>query len=142
MKRYYICDIIGDGIEPETAFRAAIADILKPGTQDKAFNITTIISTDPVTGHPLLPWCLVIASGQDHSLAIGKPKIDDLPDFPLDAKIGALQTATKNRMKANINARGLDASFVDNADGFRDVIREIGRKHFHDFNENAFDVAE
>lgn len=142
MKKYYICKIIGDGLTPETSFRPAIEDVLDPVTGMRAFSTANVIATDPVTGVPIKPWALVIATGQKHGLVANHPDIDPLPDYPFDAKLSAMHVPTKNQMVVKMQIRGIDTSFVGNADGYRDVIRSIGRLHVLDFDENNFDVAE
>lgn len=133
MKRYYICDILGTG-DPEDPFRAAVAEL--------GVNYVAEIKSDPVTGLPLAPWALVCVATKNHSPLLNRPGLDAMPDFPLDGKVSAIQTATKNAMLERMQARGIDISFVGNADGFRDVIRGVGRLLNDNFNENNFDVSE
>lgn len=141
-KAYYVCKIIGDGQSPETAFRPAIQDVIDPKTHLKAFNTSHVIAINPATGQPVKPWCLVIAAGPDHSLVRNHPDIDAMPDYGLDVKISSMHTPTKNGMTAKLNARGIDTSALGNADGYRDLIRGLGRQHDAAFDEKAFDVSE
>lgn len=141
MKRYYVCKIIGDGQSIATAYRPAINDIVDPATGLKAFITSAIIQTD-ANGQPVLPWCLVIASGQRHALAAAHPDIDPLPDYPLDVKVSAMNTLTRNRALQKMQARGIDVSDLSQADGFRDMIRSLGRKHEPTFSEDDFDVQD
>lgn len=141
MKRYAICTVIGDGLTPETAFRPAIQDITDPQTGNAAYSIASVIATAP-NGQPALPWCLCVIAGRRMDLAQAHADIDLLPDVPLDIKVQAIQAGTKAAMKARMQARGIDTATVDNADGFRDVVRALGQLHAPDFNENAFDVSE
>jgi hypothetical protein len=142
MKRYYICKIIGDGQEPETAFRPAIQDVIDQKTGAPAFSIASVIATDPTTGLPVFPWALVIASGTKHGLVQNHPDIDPLPDYPFDAKVSAMHAPTKNGMVGKMQARGINTAFIGVTDGYREIIRTLGRQHFSDFDENNFDVAE
>jgi len=139
MKRYYVCDIIGDGQSPETAYRPAIADIVDPQTHLRAFEISVESKVNP-DGTPALPWCLVIAAGQNHALADGVQGIDGLPDYPLDVRLSAMHTPTKLAAFARLSARGVDTTSLSNADGYRDVVRTLGRLHNSIFDEDAFDV--
>jgi hypothetical protein len=141
MKRYAVCKVIGDGQAPETAFRAAIEDVIDPTTGAKAFSTSTVLASNP-DGTPKYPWCLVVATGRRFDLAQTNPDIDLMPDLPLDVKISAMQTATKAAMTSKMQARGIDTSLVGNSDGYRDVIRALGQLHAPSFNENAFDVSE
>lgn len=130
MKRYYISPIIGDGTE-FNPYRAKIAD----------YGVATVsvIASDP-TGKPLLSYALALVSATNHGRILADAAIDALPDFPLDGKVSAINTATKNAMIAKLQARGIDTSFIGNADGYRDVIRGIGQAIEPAFNENNFDL--
>jgi len=141
MKRYYVCKIIGDG-SYESPYRAAIADIVDQKTKLRAFTFAATIKSDPATGKPVLPWCLVIAAGADHSLVQGNPDIDPMPDFPLDAKLAAMDTDTKIATLDKLSARTIDTTTLSNADGYRDLIRSLGQKHVATFDENKFDVVD
>lgn len=141
-KRFYVCRIIGDGTPfgGSGPYRAAIEDVVDPQTGFQAFSLNTIISSDPNTGEPLLPWCLVIADGARHSLVNGNPDIDPLPVFALDAKVSSMHTPTRNAMGAAMQARGINTAFVGTADGYRDVINGLGRLHNPTFDVADFDV--
>lgn len=132
MKRYYICDIIGDGTE-ENSFRPSVAD--------EGVSWVGPIPSDPVTGRPLSTWALVLVAAPEHGKLCNKPGIDPLPDFPLDGKVSAINTATKNAVDAMLARRGIAASF-GSADGYRDAVRAVGRENDPAFDENNFDIAE
>lgn len=132
MKRYYLSDIIGDGTE-ENPFRPAVADL--------GVAWSGSIPTDPDTGKPLKTWALVIVSAANHAALRADNRIAALPDFPLDGKVSAINTTTKNGMLNALTKRGIDTSFVGNADGYRDVIRGVGRAADPVFDENNFDVT-
>lgn len=131
MKRYYISPIIGDGTE-FNPFRPKIAD----------YGVAWVgsIPSDPNTGQPLFNWTLVMVNAVNHGTVLADNAIDALPDFPLDGKVSAINTATKNAMLTKLEARGIDTAFIGNADGYRDVIRGIGQKLEPTFSENNFDV--
>jgi|SRR5687768_844253 len=137
-KRYYICDIIGDGSDgmmtPTTGpFRPAIADlgVAWVGT----------IPSDPSTGRPLFNWTLVLVNTENHARLMGINGIDSLPDFPLDGKVSAINNVTKTNMINMLNRRGLSTDFVTGSDGYRDIIRELGKKLSAAFDENNFDIS-
>lgn len=142
MKRYCICKIIGDGQNTETAFRPAIVDVVDPITGFQAFNVSSVIATDPQTGHPIESWCLVIAAGDNFKLVADNVDVDLLPEVDLDVKVSAIHTPTKLEMGTKLQARGIDTSFVGNADGYRDVIKHLGKLQSPDFDEKSFDIAE
>lgn len=130
-KRYYISPIVGDGTE-ENSFRPKVADY--------PVKWVGIIPSDPVTGLPLFAWTLVLVEAQNHGQLISDGAIDPMPEFPLDGKVSAIHNATKNDMLARLQARGIDTTFIGNADGYRDVIRGVGRHLEPTFDENNFDV--
>jgi len=132
-KRYYLCDIIGDGSEYDS-FRPAVADL--------GVSWVGSIPTGE-DGKPLNTWALVMVATQDHAAVRGTPGVDSLPDFPMDGRVSAINGTTKGLMKAAMTRRGLNANaLVDGTDGYRDVIRGIGRSIDLTFDENKFDVAE
>lgn len=134
MKRYYLCDIIGDGSQ-ENAYRPALAD--------EAVNWTAVMpASDPNTGAPVSPWALVVVETNNHARLLSKAGVDPLPDFPLDGKVTAIENATRTAVKARLSARGIPTALVDNADGYREVIRGIGRRLEAAFDENNFDIAD
>ncbi|MBK5203859.1 MAG: hypothetical protein JJD98_00170 [Polaromonas sp.] len=133
MKQYYLCDIIGDGSE-ENAYRPAVSD--------HSVSWVGSIPSDPVTGHPISTWALVLVATNNHAKLRNKPGIDALPDFPMDGKVSAINTATKNAMNLVLERRSIPTGLFGNADGYRDVIRGIGRQIDPAFDENNFDVAE
>lgn len=100
------------------------------------------IPVDPDTGIPTLGWGFALVSSNDMARFKNDKDIDVLPDFPLDAKVGAMHAATKASMRSALVKYGIPTSISDNADGFRDVIRGIGRKVNPNFVEDSFDVTE
>lgn len=137
--RYYLCKIIGDGGPPPSGspYRAAIEDVIDPATGFAAFEFKRLIGTDE-SGQPLRPWCLVHARGARHSLVIGNPDIDPLPVFGLDSKILSMHTPTKNKMGADMQARGINTAFVALSDGYRDVLTHLGKLHDPAFELDDF----
>jgi hypothetical protein len=131
MKRFYVSPIIGDGSEFDP-FRAKI--------QDYSVNHVAVIPSG-ADGKPLYSWALVIVAEKDHGKLLADNTIQALPDFPFDAKVSAMQTATKNMMTAKLKNRGIATDFIISTDGYRDVIRGIGRQLVPDFDENSFDIG-
>ena len=131
MKRYYICDVIGDGTW-ENPYRPAIAD--------DAIGYVGDIKSDPQTGAPLLPWCLVLVAAPDHT-KLSKPGRDALPDFPLDGKTNAINASAKAQMNSVFARRNITLD-VNAKDGYRDVINGLGKIINPNFDSNNFDIAE
>jgi hypothetical protein len=132
-KRYYIVPIVQyvneDGFE---AYRAKVP---------QGMSFVAEIPTGP-DGRPTSSWALVLVSAIDHLPLLEDPEIDPLPDFPKDAKVSAMHQATKQAMRAALVRRGVGGGSADNADGYRDVLRAIGRRLNPDFHEDRFDVSE
>lgn len=133
MKRYYLCDIIGDGTE-FNPFRPAVADYDVPWAG--------MIKSDPVTGVPLQPFALVIVGGNKHVDILRDARVTPMPDFPLDAKVSGMHKPTKDAMIIAMQKRGIPIEFLSTVDGYREVIRTVGRQLEPAFDENGFDVAD
>lgn len=132
-KRYYISPIIGDGSE-FNPFRPKVADY--------GVSWAGSIPSDPNTGQPLSTWALVVVNAKNHAALLADDAINALPDFPLDGKVSSVHTATKNNMIAKMKKRGINTAFIDSTDGYREVIRGVGKILDPQFDENNFDVAE
>lgn len=94
------------------------------------------IALDPSTGNPVHPYALVILEAENHGLAIADPECFAMPQFALDVKLTAMDTATKNNMVARLNAFGIDTSSFSTADGFRNIVRSMGQINNAAFDEN------
>ena len=131
-KRYYLSDIIGTGDEFDP-YRPAIADhgVAWVGT----------IESDPQTGAPLYANTLVLVETDNHAKLRADNRIDALPDFVLDGKMTAINTAARNGMLKALTRRGFVTSAINNADGYRDALQQIGRQRSPSFNIDAFDVG-
>lgn len=141
MKRYYVCEIIGSGVSTFDARRPAIVDIVDPSRLMSAF-VATDVWAENTDGTPKLPWCFVIASGPNQSLAANVPDVDQLPDIALDAKISTIDAQVKGVILARLAARGIDTTGLRNSDAFRVLLNMLGRLHEADFDVNAFDVQD
>lgn len=130
MKRYYLCDVIGTGAELDP-YRAAVADI--PAVKNWGMQ-------DGTLNGKLVALCIVACA--DHAPFKGRPSIDPMPDFPLDGKISAMQTAVKNKMVSDAERRGFDASTIGSSDGYRDAINAFGRQLNPTFDIDSMDVTE
>lgn len=138
MKRYAICDVIGDGqdVEPTATtgpFRAAVADCGIPCTQ--------MLGYTP-EGLPAKPWALVILSANDLAPLRGDSRIYLLPDLSLDVKVSAMDGSVRAAMVAEFSRRDIPSAIVSGADGYRELIRALGHIQDPAFSEDAFDVAE
>lgn len=137
-KRYYLCNIIGDGTD---SMPTATTGAFRPSIADLGVSWVGTIPSDPITGRPLYSWALVLVNTDNHARVIETPGVDALPDFPLDGKVNAINNVTRTKMDAALNRRGINPAFVSNSDGYRDVIRGIGKTLEASFDENNFDVA-
>ena len=77
----YLCQIIGDGKTPETAFRPALADVLQPVLGTPAFpswNVIEEVVTD-ASGKPISPTCKIRVADNTHAaLLISNPLISPI----------------------------------------------------------------
>ncbi|HBA72214.1 MAG TPA: hypothetical protein DCZ63_08520 [Geobacter sp.] len=137
MKRYYLAEIEEYEWEPGAiGYRcraSAYPGLLFDGGE---------ILTDPVTGKPTNRFALVLVKAKDHALLINDPKMNPLPMVDLDVKMSSVHTPTKNALIATLKRLGLATEFISNTDGYREVIRALGRVNNPDFDENKFDVNE
>lgn len=131
-KRYCIAKIIGDGTE-NNPYRSAIQKY-----NDLEYEFGGI-AQDPVTGQPTHTFVLAIVKTVNLGRLMADKDIELLPDFPLDGKMSAMQTVTKNRMSDALAKYGVS---ISGADGYRDAIRTIGKLITPTFDENNFDLSE
>lgn len=131
-KRYYLCDIIGNGSE-ENSYRVIVAN--------HGVAYVAVIPSDQYTGLPLHNWALTrVAAGSHVNI---RNICDPLPDYPMDGKVNGIHNATRSKMKTDIqNRTGQSSAWVDGVDGYREVIRGLGKFLEPTFDENNFDVAE
>lgn len=132
-KRYYLSDIIGTGTE-EDPYRVAAGDF-------SGIRIAADIPTGP-DGRPLHTQALCLVASKDHARIRDAVGVDALPDFPLDGKVNAIGVATLAVTKAMLRRRNLPDAIVDGKDGYRELIRAVGREFKADFDENTFDVTD
>jgi hypothetical protein len=133
-KRFYLCDIIGDG-SIENPYRAAVADL---GVN----HVSVFPPQDPNTGQYTRPHCLVLVNASNHSALRADKRLDALPDFPLDGKVDAIENTAKVGMRNVLGKRGFSREHATNKDGYREVIRSIGRELDPGFDENDLDASE
>jgi hypothetical protein len=132
VKRYVLCGIKGDG-SYSNPYRPAIADVTG--------NFVAAWETDQ-DGKPVGARVFCRVAREDFAPVLAVAGTYALPDYPLDAKISAMQLTTRLALRAALVARGFPGGDFDLADGYRDVIRAIGRRLRADFNEDSFDVSE
>lgn len=131
--RYYLCAVVGDGLAPETGFRAK----LPAGTPH-----TALIPTGG-DGRPLASWCLclVLAEPQAHAAIAADPDCDPLPPIGWEesprnslnqGQLTALANRLRNRGVSNANAD------VVSSGNLRQLVRAIGRQLTPDFDETQF----
>jgi hypothetical protein len=141
-KRYYIVPLAFDDEygwhadlprETREVAPGVFRDVLPPHV--------AVIPSNP-DGSPKFTWALVLVNVANHLPILARADIDALPDFPKDAKVGAMHQATKLAMRARLVARQINPDTLDNADGYREVLRGIGRKLDGAFHEDNFDIAD
>lgn len=129
-KRYYISAIIGagDSLDP---FRPAVADL--------GVAWVGAIESGP-DGRPLYADCIVMVNTVDHAALRSDPRIDPLPDFPLDGKLSAINSGVKTAMDNMLTRRGFNVTGINSSDGYRDVLQKIGQQRSAAFDIDKFDV--
>lgn len=130
-KRYYISDIIGDGLTPETAFRAKIQDEDLLGSQ--------IIIPTNADGTPKFTWALCIVDAVNHAALTSVVGVDQLPEFPLDGKLSSISQNAKNKLDFAISRVGVAVN-TNQSTGYRDVIDQVGKNLIPSFNVDNFDA--
>lgn len=133
MRRYYTADLVKDA-------RGRWIPAIKDDVALQEGSLTVVTSDFDANGQPLVPWCLCVVEARDHATLGKKAKVDLLPDFALDSKVGSMHGPTKLAMRAALVARGLPGSLTDNADGYRDIIEGIARSKLNNagFDADAF----
>lgn len=132
-KRYYLADIIGDG---------SIENPYRPAGVDGLNHVAVFPPQDPQTGQYARPHCMVLVNTANHAPLRNRQGVDPLPDFPLDGKVQAVETAAKNQAVNALTRRGFKNDHFTLKDGYREVIRSIGKELDSNFDENNFDVSE
>lgn len=131
-KRYYLADIIGDGSE-YNPYRPAVAD--------HGVAWVGVIESDPDTGAPIHADTIVLVETDNHARLRADARIDALPDFALDGKMTAINTAARNGMLTALTKRGFITASINNSDGYRDALQAIGWQRSSGFSVDAFDVG-
>lgn len=131
-KRYYLCDIIGDGSE-YNPYRPAVAD--------HGVAWVGVIESNPETGAPIHSDTIVLVETDNHAKLRADNRIDALPGFVLDGKMTAINSTARTAMNAALSRRKFSTSSINNADGYREALQQIGRQRSPQFNIDAFDVS-
>lgn len=132
-KRYYLCDILGDGSE---------ANPYRPAVTDLGVNQVAVYPPQNPDGSYSRPHCLALVATPNHVGLRGRsPQIDPLADVSLDVKTSAINVAAKTAMEAALSRRGFTVTFAGK-DGYRDVIDAVGKELDLNFSVDNFDVSE
>lgn len=132
-KRYYISKVILV-VDEEAGTRDAVLRAAQIVGEDAIAASNVAIAAD---GTLVLPWALCVVEANNHAVLMSDPDIYPLPVFPLDAKVSSMQTHTKATMLNALAARNIPTDWIGSADGFRDVVRGLGRLANPAFDENA-----
>lgn len=125
MKRYYLCDVIGDGTG-DNPWRPAIDTIKGEEGEMRSFEVNVL------TGQSIA----VVDGREDHSKLIATSKVDVLPDVPMNLKLSEIQILTDN-IEVKIANRGFSKEW-NNSNSFRDMLRSVGKQINPNFDENNF----
>lgn len=139
-KRYYICDIVGDGsifgVNGPNPYRPAVAN----------YGVAWVGSIEnhtsgPDIGKPKYLDCLVLVSTLNHAQLLNKPGINPLPDFPGDGKLSGINNGVRNAMNAMLTSRNFDIAGLLNTDGYKEALQKIGIQRSAVFDIDNFDIA-
>lgn len=128
--RYYLCDVVGDGTE-DNPYRAALED--EPGID----GIATVIASGP-DGRPVYPYALCVVESDDHQRLRNRKNVDVLPEVSLDNRMSAVSQVARARLDNAISRRNIPTTGLQVAEGYRDVIRLLGRRLDPAFDPDAF----
>lgn len=131
-RRFVLAPVVGAG---------TITDPYRAKTQDYGVRGSAVIPSDPATGAPLFPWCLVVVAGNDLTGVLGDSAIEALPDLTLDSKLSTLTTAQRNRLLTALSNRGVSTSGLTTQSTLRDVLRRVGTHLTPGYREDAHDVG-
>ena len=131
-KRYYICDILGDG-SSDNPYRPAVADM--------GVNHVAAFPPNNASGGYDRMTCLVLVNAANLARLNADPRTRPMPEFPLDGKLNAIQTPAVSAMESMLAERGFTKTWA-NSDGYRSVIRSVGKQLDDNFHEDNFDVSE
>lgn len=130
-KRYYVCDVIGDGSE-FNPYRAKIADM--------GVSWVGVIPTD-ATGKPVKTWALALVDTVNHARLSATAGIDQMPDISLDIKTSAISTASRSQLSSMLSRRGISTVNISSTDSYKDIINDVGRSLDASFTADNFDIA-
>ena len=131
-KRFYLCPVVGDG---------TYGNPYRPKVADYPVSWSGVMPTN-AAGKPTAAWALVRVAAANHVAVMADPQIDALPNLDLDGKVASLSAAVKTALRTRLTALGIATDVLDRADGYRDLVRAIGRRLQADFDEEKLDVAE
>lgn len=132
MKRWYLSRIIGAGTE---------ADPWRPALMDLLPNVS-VVAMPEAPGRISTTWTLCLGGGADHSAAVADARVVALPQFSLDASLGTLTNAERNRVRNALSAWGITITVNWQTDSFRALLRQVAEQLRSGWDETAFDVAD
>lgn len=130
--RLYLCNIIGDGLSPETAFRTGLSRTAVLGSSPE-------IKSNP-DGTPKFTWVLAVARSPDWVVQDADPTLTrlfgiDLPDtvdtwvelkaFLQSKTVGDIPPVRRQALNNNLTSRGMDTSQVTLATTWWQVLRGV-----------------
>jgi len=131
-RRYFISDLVPDP-EEEGAYLPELA--LRLGPTERTF-ACEYPQQDTTTGAFLFDKCLVVIDRSDAESLAG-PASRLPPEISLDLKLSSIHNPTKNDAILMLRAAGFPVTAQD-ADGWRVVIRQVGRRLNPNFDESKF----
>lgn len=138
-KRYYLCDIIGDGDADAPTPWTPTTGPFRPAVAEYNVNWSGLAPTGE-DGRPTFMWALVIVGTGNHTVLRDDPHVDAMPDVPLDAKVSSISAESRTALADAMIERGIVIPQFGLNAGYREIVRAIGQVLQPDFDENRFDV--
>jgi hypothetical protein len=132
MQRLYVSTIVAAGLGQ----RPKVANYIQVGV-----SVNSVIRGNVQIGD----WALSVVdiapmAAVSHAVIAADPDCHALPDFAYDSKLSSMHLPTRRTMRDRLAARGIDMTFLDNVDGYREVVRTLGQLCDPGFNEDNFDA--
>jgi len=130
MVRFYVCRMIA---RPSEEFGVEHAPAVA------RHRVSWAAAEIPVDaeGRPARGWALVAVDAEDHAPLLADAALDALPEAGLDE---AIPPAARAALRARLEARGIDAAFLDSAGTLRAAVRGIGRLLQAGFDERMLNA--
>lgn len=129
---------------PKRLYLSPVVTLQREDAQVRTSKIASLLSAGVVTGTvqqligPARNWCLVLADVLDHTPLEQDAELHPLPVYPFDGRLSAMERTALQRLETRLQALGVDTSQFKASDGYRLVVRFVGRHLEPAFNEQTY----